>query len=123
MEEAIKYFLTIHNQIKLMHWTTSSYASHKALDELHDNMGSLIDQFVEVYIGHHNKNHQNIKPFKVKLELSSDASPAKVHKFLETHRDNLTEMVTSYKNAPGFENILSEMIALFDNTIYLTNLR
>ena len=121
MEDAIRYFLTVHNEIKLLHWTTSSYATHKALDDLHEGLGPLIDQFIECYMGHNNIHHH--KPFKVKLDLNADASPTKVHKFLTTQRNNLTSMVETYKDAPGFENILAEMVAIFDNTLYLTNLK
>lgn len=120
MEEAIKYFLTLHNQIKLFHWGASSYAVHKALDDLHENMGILIDRFVECYIGHFKK--QPMKPLKIKLDLQMTSDITQVHKFLTLHCKNLTEMTKAYADTPGFENILAEMVSNFDNTIYLCNL-
>ena len=118
MEDAVKYFVTLLNQVKLFHWTTTSYAMHKALDGLHDSLSPLVDQFIESYIGHFKQ--QPVKVFKVKIELTSNAANAR--KFLETQRDTLTNMVKDYKTSPGLENILAEMVALFDNTIYLSNL-
>ena len=44
-------FLQMLNTIKLYHWKTMSYATHKATDELYAKMGELIDHFVEVMLG------------------------------------------------------------------------
>jgi hypothetical protein len=120
MEEAVKYFLTLHNQVKLYHWTTMSYATHKALDELHEHLGGLIDRFIETYMGHFDM--QPVKPpFKVRIDIVSENG--KIKPWLRSQRDALTTMSkTEYKDLPGFTNILEEMISLFDNTIYLVNL-
>jgi hypothetical protein len=119
MEDAMHYFLALHNQVKLLHWTATSYGTHKALDDLHTDLAPLIDRFIEMYIGHFKK--QPFRPFKLKIELSVDV--AKVIKFLEKHRDALTAMTQTYTDAPGFENVLAEMVSLFDNAIYLCNLK
>jgi DNA-binding ferritin-like protein len=50
--------------VKLYHWKTTSYATHKATDELYTKMNANIDDFVEVLLGKsglrtdlmHNKN-------------------------------------------------------------------
>jgi len=44
-------FLEMLNNIKLYHWKTYSYATHKATDELYASLGVNIDKFVEVLIG------------------------------------------------------------------------
>ena len=44
-------FLSILNTIKLYHWNTHSYATHKATDELYSKMNEHIDTFVEVLLG------------------------------------------------------------------------
>jgi hypothetical protein len=49
--ETIPYFLETLNAIKLHHWRTHSYATHKATDELYSNVNSSIDSFVEVLLG------------------------------------------------------------------------
>ena len=43
--------LTIRNQIKLYHWQTGSFARHKATDDLTATLDTLIDSFVESYMG------------------------------------------------------------------------
>jgi hypothetical protein len=44
-------FLQMLNTVKLYHWKTSSYAQHKATDELYSNLNGSIDSFVEIMLG------------------------------------------------------------------------
>jgi hypothetical protein len=50
--EYILRFLEMLNTIKIYHWSTLSYPTHKATDELHEKMSELVDSFIEKYIGH-----------------------------------------------------------------------
>ena len=45
-------FLELLNTIKIYHWSTLSYPTHKATDELHGKLSDLVDSFIEIYIGH-----------------------------------------------------------------------
>jgi len=44
-------FLTMVNTVKLYHWKTTSYSTHKATDDLYAKMGELTDKFMEVMLG------------------------------------------------------------------------
>jgi hypothetical protein len=44
-------FLQMLNTVKLYHWKTSSYAQHKATDDLYGNLNTNIDTFVEIMLG------------------------------------------------------------------------
>jgi DNA-binding ferritin-like protein len=44
-------FLEILNVVKLYHWKTFSYATHKATDEFHQKIEDNIDTFVETLLG------------------------------------------------------------------------
>lgn len=44
-------FLQMLNTVKLFHWKTTSFAQHKATDELYSNLNSSIDSFVEILLG------------------------------------------------------------------------
>ena len=44
-------FLEMLLMVKLFHWKTHSYATHKATDELYDKLNDHIDQFIEVLLG------------------------------------------------------------------------
>jgi DNA-binding ferritin-like protein len=67
--------------VKLHHWKTYSYSTHKATDELYSDLNSNVDAFVEVLLGKEgtsriNLTHMNslslydfasIGPFKQKI--------------------------------------------------------
>ena len=63
-KDIIYFFLQMINSIKLFHWKTTDYATHKATDQLYADLNLKIDQFVEVLLGknsaiHNNNNNNN----------------------------------------------------------------
>jgi len=50
-QNIVLMFLQMLNTVKLYHWKTSSYAEHKATDELYTNLNLNIDSFVEIMLG------------------------------------------------------------------------
>ena len=44
-------FLEMLMMVKLFHWKTYSYATHKATDELYQELNENIDKFIEVLLG------------------------------------------------------------------------
>ena len=44
-------FLEMLNMVKLHHWKTYSFSTHKATDELYSDMNTNVDAFVEVLLG------------------------------------------------------------------------
>ena len=44
-------FLEILLMVKLFHWKTTSFATHKATDELYASLNDNIDKFIEVLLG------------------------------------------------------------------------
>ena len=49
MEQFISTLLAARQQAHIFHWQTSSYATHKALNEFYDEFLELIDSLVETY--------------------------------------------------------------------------
>lgn len=117
--KVMEYFLGLLGQIKVFHWATMSYAQHKALDGFHESLSGLVDTFVEVYIGRYKK--QPIKSFKITMDAVSDTS--KLDKFLEVERENVRKMHPVFNKSSELQNILDEMLAAFDQAIYLCNLK
>ena len=44
-------FLEMLMMVKLFHWKTHSYATHKATDQLYDSLNDSMDKFIEVLLG------------------------------------------------------------------------
>ncbi len=50
-KEVTVVFLEILLMVKLFHWKTTSYATHKATDDLYTKLNANIDSFIEVLLG------------------------------------------------------------------------
>ena len=44
-------FLELLLMVKLFHWKTTSYAAHKASDDLYSKLNEHIDRFIEILLG------------------------------------------------------------------------
>ena len=50
-KEITVVFLEMLLMVKLFHWKTTSYATHKATDDLYTKLNANIDNFIEVLLG------------------------------------------------------------------------
>ena len=119
-QDIIQYFLGIVSQIKVFHWATMSYAKHKALDDLHGSLSEKVDSFVECYIGRYKK--QPLKSFSIQIRAMSDTSG--LEKYLDATHEQLMSMHKAFDKEKATElcNILDEMMAEIDRTVYLCKL-
>ena len=81
--DLITKFLTLHNQLKVYHWQTESYAQHQAFGSAYDEFTGYIDQFIEEFMG---KNARIMAKggFKVESVNISDKEP---EKFIEEYKE------------------------------------
>ena len=49
--QIVHVFIELLNIVKLYHWKTTSYAQHKATDELYATLNDHLDKFVETMLG------------------------------------------------------------------------
>lgn len=49
--QIVHVFIELLNIVKLYHWKTTSYAQHKATDELYAELNEHLDKFVETMLG------------------------------------------------------------------------
>ena len=74
-KEITVVFLEMLLMVKLYHWKTTSYATHKATDELYTKMNANIDSFIEVLLGKSGLRTDLIRNKNIKLlDLSSPDS-------------------------------------------------
>ena len=121
-------FLSLLNKIKLYHWNTHSYATHKATDELYSKLNEHIDTFVEVLLGKSDgagKNRAmilNIKSISVRSFNNNNELKREIEKyksFLISFTNN--SLMKKQYNADLIA-IRDEILALLNQFLYLLTL-
>ena len=128
-------FLELLNTIKIYHWSTLSYPTHKATDELHTKLSELVDSFIEIYIGHCARGGRGagagagIPVFRFKsekdasIEFCECKSPDEFCKVLDdniVHLEGLTDKLHGYTD---LVNIRDEMVGALAQALYLLRLK
>lgn len=94
----------------IAHLQTTSFAEHKALGGYYDGLLDLIDSFTEVYFGR-NKRVEIIIPESKNMDSIS-------------HLKEMQAIVDGERNnySSELQNIMDEMLALINKTLYLLTL-
>lgn len=50
-QSLLEFFLVVPAQTRILHWQTTSFARHKALDKFYSAFEDLADDFIETYFG------------------------------------------------------------------------
>lgn len=118
VNKIVKFFFTIQLSIKQYHWTTSSYARHKASDNFLEKLGSNIDKFIEVFIGRYNVK-PNVSSINLNKQFFTDDGNMKLLLDARIYLESLNNIITDNE----LLNIRDEMVADINQTIYLYNLK
>jgi hypothetical protein len=120
-KEITLVFLEVLLMIKLFHWKTKSYPTHKATDELYEKFNGNMDRFIEVLLGKTDTRIEmtNKKNFKLidcnsKLELINHMNNFK--KYLVNLDTN--KAIDSMRNSDLF-TIRDEILADVNQFLYL----
>jgi hypothetical protein len=120
-ENIIIVFFHMLNTIKLYHWQTISYARHKATDSLHAELSSLIDTFIEVYIGRYKRPVYN-STIKINVEeLSDDSALDAIKEFINYLKNDIPKYLKA--SDTDLLNIRDEMLQNLNQTLYLFTLQ
>jgi hypothetical protein len=132
MLSVVSPLLTILNQIKIYHWQTKSFSEHKALDMAYENLGGLIDQFVEVYQGTFGRVSSASGSFLFELEnLQTQNPPSEEDAESVGLQEKIDQWITylkSFNNDADLNdksdllNIRDEMLATLNKLKYLITL-
>jgi hypothetical protein len=115
-------FLEMLNTIKLYHWKTYSYATHKATDELYASLGVNIDKFVEVLLG---KAQNRIKMRTKNIPIKDMNSPQEFKREIESYKSYLVNLSNNKALGAGgmtnsdLLNIRDEILADLNQVLYL----
>ena len=120
-QEVVVKFLQMLNIVKLFHWKTHSYATHKATDELYTNLNANIDSFVEVLLGKHGDrvNLTHVKHIPIKDFTSQNDFKKELESFKNYLVDlNDNKALKSMSNSDLY-NIRDEILANLNQILYL----
>lgn len=117
-------FLEMLNTIKLFHWKTYSYATHKATDDLYAKLGDNIDKFIEILLG----KAQNRIQFKPRnIYLKDITNPQEFKREIESYKSYLVGLnnhkgLKTMSNTDLF-NIRDEILGDLNQFLYLYTLK
>lgn len=121
MSEFVLFFFDLTNNIKLYHWTTTSFSRHKASDELVSSLIDLTDKFMEVYMGKYGRPRVTERDNKITLKSLSDKNATEYIKAsIRTLKDELSKQLKD--GDVDLFNIRDEILAKLNQTLYLFSL-
>ena len=114
--------LTYQNQVKILHWQTTSYAEHKTLDGLYGDLSGHIDEFVEIFMGKYGRVlAQN--NFSLTLQNYASLPPMDFMNQIAVYLiDELPPMLDPSKDT-DLLNLRDEMLGSVNKTKYLLTLK
>jgi hypothetical protein len=118
INDTVKFFFTLQLNIKIYHWNTTSFARHKASDEFGGKLSSLIDRFVEVFVGRY-KVKPSLSNIKIDSEFVTDEGSEKL---LIKSRDYL-EFLSKVIKDTDLLTIRDELLSEVNQTLYLYQLK
>ena len=114
-------FLEILIMVKLYHWKTSSYATHKATDELYTILNANIDKFIEVLLGKAG-NRINLMSKKT-ISLIDLNSPERLRAQINSFKIYLVSITNSpamrFMSNTDLFNIRDEILGNLNQFLYL----
>jgi len=124
LKDLVPTFLSMLNIVKVYHWNTQNYATHKATDELYGELNQKIDDFIEVLLG------KTARPLVLgtmaPLPITTFKNNATFKKYIEQHKAYLI----SFTSSPMFRgpehtdllNIRDEILGILNQFLYLLTL-
>ena len=120
-QSIVRYMLQILMTVKLYHWNTLSYATHKATDDLYGELNTLIDQFVETLLG--KTKRERIEPKTLLLKTFKDNS--EFERELESYKKYMVDLGNKFNQKENSDilNIRDEILATLNKISYLLTLK
>jgi hypothetical protein len=120
-EELIQKLVQIQLQWKFLHWQTYGDAKHKTYGKLYDNLGPLIDDFVEAMMGKYGRPE-----FQPEFGLMfQDISSISIQNFM----DGITDFLIGFSDQldsridSDLLNLRDEMLLLINKSKFLLTLK
>ena len=118
----VHFFFGLRDQIKLYHWQTTSYARHKATDDVIKELDGNIDSFVEIYIGKYGRSRVGTATNTITVRNLGDAAAIR---FVKESIGYLAGPLTKSLGPRDTDltNIRDEMMGNLNQLLYLFTLK
>jgi hypothetical protein len=119
--EIVPVLFRFRQQLHVYHWQTTSYARHKASDELLGSLTGFIDKFMEIYFGKYGRVEF---PAEVNIKIGN-MSDEDGMKFLDEMIHYYIEVLPTYldpKNDSDLLNLRDEILGTTNQIKYLYTL-
>lgn len=100
--------------LRLIHWNTTSYAEHKAIGKLYDQLADLTDTLAETYMGIYGRFGN--------IPCAHDQLPDAVA-YVRDMGDGIQALRAELPNDTQLQNIVDEIASAVDTTNYLLTLK
>lgn len=119
-ETIVQVFFNMLLNVRLYHWSTTSYARHTGSGALYDSLSLLIDQFTETYMGRY-KRPEFKSSFNVQVKQFHDSN---INEALREYVQFLKYEVPNYLKESDTDllNIRDEIVGEINKTLYLFTL-
>lgn len=112
--------LRIQEQLRIFHWQSETYAQHKAFGKAYENLGDLVDKFVEVYMGKYGKVKAKLT-YNIELDNFSESYLDYINGYID-YLLSINNELSADKDS-DLLNIRDEMLAELNQLKYLLTLK
>jgi hypothetical protein len=112
----IHFFMEMRDQLKLYHWQTLKFSRHKASDVAIEKLDTLIDRYVEVYMGKYGRSKLSQANSTITVRNISDSN---IVRFLESCIEYILHDLVAKKTDSALLTIRDEMLAELHQLLYL----
>jgi hypothetical protein len=121
--DIILFFMNMLTTVKLYHWKTMNYATHKATDELYEDLNKYVDEFVEVMIGHKGGVRATLPRTNVKIY--DCASKEEFTRKIEEYKEVLVGFTSRFggKKNSDLLNIRDEILGALNKSLYVMSFK
>jgi hypothetical protein len=102
----------------MYHWATLSFARHKASDDCFAKVQTLLDQFVETYIGKY-RRESILKGGKIDFSIPTDLS---IHSLFDWFIQFIQQLPLNASKDSDLANIRDELLSTLNQCLYLFTL-
>jgi len=117
----IKVILNFQNELRLHHWGTQSYSTHKALGKAYEAIDGLLDTFTETYMGVYGRD----EIYQIKEMKFNGPNEINVNSILDSFEDFLMNDINKEidSDQTALLNIRDEILGTVQKTKYLLTLK